>query len=175
MTRDQRTDRQKMLAGWIVSTIYRLAHAYHFINMCVEEIFGMQTKLTVFIAIAVTVFFSSSASADSKCPDGLVCASAPETVVKAMQEAGFRAKLDKDKTGDPLISSEASSYAFDIFFYGCENSKNCTSLQFQTSFGAEEDNTPEYANAWNTKYRFVQASVKKKNFNWRMMSQRREA
>lgn len=122
----------------------------------------MQTKLTVFIAIAVTVFFSSSASADSKCPDGLVCASAPETVVKAMQEAGFRAKLDKDKTGDPLISSEASSYAFDIFFYGCENSKNCTSLQFQTSFGAEEDNTPEYANAWNTKYRFVQASVKKK-------------
>lgn len=120
----------------------------------------MKTKFSVFIATLVTVC-SSSASADSICPDGLVCASKPETVVKAMQEAGFRAKLGTDKTGDPMVSSEASSYVFDIYFYGCEYGKNCTSLQFLASFGAEDDNTPEYANEWNSNYRFVQASVEK--------------
>lgn len=111
--------------------------------------------------ILASAFVSCSANAvDSEnCGAGLICASKPETVVEAIQAAGYRAKLDKDKGGDPMISSEASGYDFEIYFYGCEKSKDCTSLRFQTTFKAEPDNTPEYANAWNNKKRFIQASV----------------
>lgn len=122
----------------------------------------MNLKQWTLIAGIITGFCSVDAAAEVACPEGLICASKPETVAKAMQEGGFRAKLDKDKTGDPMISSEASGYEFDVFFYGCEKAKDCSSLQFHTSFVAEPDNTPAYANAWNSTKRFVQASVNDK-------------
>jgi hypothetical protein len=113
---------------------------------------------TLFLAASI---FASSANAadDAACKAGVICASKPQSVVEAMQSAGFRAKLDKDKEGDPLITSEASGYDFEVYFYGCEKSVNCSSIRFQTTFKAEPDNTPEYANAWNAKKRFIQASV----------------
>jgi hypothetical protein len=114
------------------------------------------------IALLMAFFFASSAANaadESNCKAGLICASKPETVVKALLDEGYRAKLDKDKTGEPMISSQASGYDFDIYFYGCEKAINCSSLQFQTTFSAEFDNTPAYSNAWNAKKRFIQASV----------------
>jgi len=123
----------------------------------------LPVKLKTLILISAgLISFSGSARAQDDCPAGLICASKPETIVSGIQDAGFRAKLDKDKTGDPMISSEASGYKFEIYFYGCDEGKNCSSLQFAANFDAEDDNTPEYANAWNTKKRFIQASVEDK-------------
>jgi hypothetical protein len=104
---------------------------------------------------------SASASAADKQPCGkaLVCANAPETVVKAVQDAGFRALLKQDATGDPLITSAASGYDFEIFFYECEEGKNCASLQFSTSFADDGKNTAELANLWNRQKRFSQMAV----------------
>ena len=65
-------------------------------------------------------------------------------------------------TGDPMIYSEANGFKFQILFYECDKGKDCSSLQFVSYFGAEDDNTPEYANAWNAKTRFIRASVEKK-------------
>jgi hypothetical protein len=115
---------------------------------------------SMFLAITLASA-TAQASDEASCKEGLICASQPETVLNAIKEAGFRAKLEKDKLGDPMISSAASGYNFEIYFYGCEKAKQCSSLQFQSSFSAEPDNTPAYANAWNSKKRFVQASVEK--------------
>lgn len=112
-----------------------------------------------FLAAISAISSAANAADENPCPADLICASKPETVVSGLQDAGFRAKLEKDKTGDPMISSEASGYEFEIYFYGCEKGQNCAELQFQTTFMAEADNTPDYANAWNTSKRFIQASV----------------
>jgi hypothetical protein len=113
------------------------------------------------IAISLVVTFASAAHAadTDECPVDLICASKPETVVSVLQKAGYQAKLDTDKTGDPMISSAASGYNYDIWFYGCETNKDCDSLQFQISFLKDETNTVDLANVWNKSKRFGQANI----------------
>lgn len=100
-----------------------------------------------------------SAKDDAPCAKGMVCASAPETVVKALQDAGYKAKLTADREGDPMVSSAAAGYDFDVLFYGCENKKRCDSIQFYLGFSKGEENTPAYANKWNVTNRFVQMAA----------------
>jgi Putative bacterial sensory transduction regulator len=93
------------------------------------------------------------------CDKDLICASNPTTVVAALQDAGYKAKLDKDSEGDPKVSSSAAGYDFDIYFYGCKANKLCDSLQFRISFEKDGANTPELANKWNSGKRFSQAFI----------------
>ncbi|MFN3452461.1 MAG: hypothetical protein ACK4ZE_09925, partial [Sphingorhabdus sp.] len=60
---------------------------------------------TLILAAAILTSFSSGARAEGACPTGLICASKPESIVKGVQDAGLTAKLGKDETGDPMISS----------------------------------------------------------------------
>lgn len=116
------------------------------------------------IGVALALSVGTAAAKDSAaCGAGMVCASDPATIVSALQQAGYKAKLEKDTQGDPLVSSSASGYNFDVLFYGCEKAAQCDSVQFSASFVAEKENTPAYANAWNIKKRFIQASVNDKS------------
>ena len=115
-------------------------------------------------ALIVSLLAATPAvAADSgPCGKGLICASDPATVVAALQQTGYKAKLDKDSEGDPKISSSASGYDFDIYFYGCKDNKQCDSLQFRISFEKDGANTFELANKWNSKKRFSQAYISDK-------------
>jgi hypothetical protein len=102
-----------------------------------------------------------AAAEDAKpCGAGLICASNPQTVMAALEKAGLKPKLSKDGEGDPMIESDESSYHFDVYFYGCVEHKNCDSLRFETLFEKASENTPELADKWNSKKRFLQASVR---------------
>lgn len=96
------------------------------------------------------------------CAANMVCASKPQSVVEAMQAAGFRAKLGKDDLGDPKIESAAAGYDFQLYFYGCENNDKCDALQLNLDFVGEDDNTAEYANKWNRTKRFAKMNVNDK-------------
>ncbi|MDV3456280.1 YbjN domain-containing protein [Sphingomonas sp. HF-S4] len=114
-------------------------------------------------AAALSAFcLAAPAAAEDKtpCGAGLVCASNPQTVMAAMEKAKLAPKLDKDTDGDPMISSEESTYNFDVFFYGCKEHKNCDSLRLQSDFEKAPENTAEFANKWNKKKRFLQAFVR---------------
>lgn len=97
---------------------------------------------------------------ETLCRAGFVCASYPEGVLRAMTDAGLTAKLGVDRQGDPSIEGEGAGYKFDVFFYGCENKKQCDSLQFQVSFSASPELDTEFANKWNVSKRFLQAGVR---------------
>lgn len=115
------------------------------------------------LALATAIAVNPATAKDTKpCGVGMVCASAPKTVADVLQDEGYKAKIDVDNQGDPKITSSANGFNYDIYFYGCEKGKDCDSLQFNVSFKAEDDNTPEYANAWNVKKRFLQASTNDK-------------
>jgi Putative bacterial sensory transduction regulator len=119
-------------------------------------------------ACAVMSLSASSALASDKavCIDGNVCASKPQTVVTALQDAGFRAKLGKDGDGDPMISSAAGGYNFDIYFYGCELHALCDSLQFGVGFDADPAYTVVLTNEWNKSKRFGYAAINDKGAFW---------
>ncbi len=104
----------------------------------------------------------AQAQTPEPCAAAMVCAQAPQTVVAALQAAGYKAKLDKDSTGDPHIMSSASGYDFELFFYGCEKNANCSSVQFIANFKPENHFTPKFANDWNAAKRFIQMSVNDK-------------
>lgn len=114
------------------------------------------------IASFAALALPAHAEDKSACGSGMVCASAPQTVVAALQEAGYKAKLEKDKLGDPSVASSASGYTFDIYFYGCEKNTACTSLQFLASFEAQDHYTPALANSWNEENRLIRMSVNDK-------------
>ncbi|RYE01972.1 MAG: YbjN domain-containing protein [Sphingomonadales bacterium] len=112
---------------------------------------------------AVIAFFATPALAQDRasCAAGQVCASAPASVVAAIEKANLKPKLGKDSNGDPLIEiEEGAPYHFDVYFYGCEKGANCDSLRFEVIFEKDPDATPLLANKWNASHRFIQAAVK---------------
>src|SRR3546814_19453706 len=79
-------------------------------------------KIIVAASLWMAALATPGLAADREaCGAGLVCASDPQTVVKALQAAGYKALLSKSKqTGNPKIESAASGYAYSIFFYESE-------------------------------------------------------
>lgn len=87
-----------------------------------------------------------------------ITAQAPDSVAKALQDAGFKAERGKDNGGDPMITSASSGKTFVILFFGCEKNLNCTSIQFYTGFrGVKVD--LQKINAWNEDKRFGRAAI----------------
>lgn len=112
-------------------------------------------------ALAIGLGAAPAVAADKDpCGRDMICASAPQTVVEALQAAGYKAVLSKSKqTGNPMIESAASGFNFHVFFYECEENKGCASLQFSTSFNNDDGaNSADLANKWNSDKRFSQMS-----------------
>lgn len=103
---------------------------------------------------------ADAATPTTDCAANMVSASRSQSVVDALQAAGYKAALTKSKsTGNPMIESAASGYNFTIYFYGCEEMKDCNSLQFGINFADDGGNTVELANKWNQSKRFIQMSL----------------
>lgn len=83
----------------------------------------------------------------------------PASVVKAMQDAGYRAELTKDDTGDPMIRSTSEGTTFAIFFYGCTENTDCRTLQFYAGYSDPTNASLADMNKWNTENRFGRAYV----------------
>jgi hypothetical protein len=91
----------------------------------------------------------------------MVTAKNPESIAKAMQDAGYAAKLDKDGTGDPMIVSGSEGTSFRVFFYGCTGGKNCATIQFSSGYDTDGKTSLAAANEWNSKQRFGRAYIDK--------------
>ncbi|HEY0957896.1 MAG TPA: YbjN domain-containing protein [Novosphingobium sp.] len=87
----------------------------------------------------------------------MVTAVSPQSVVDAMQNAGYRAVLKKDSAGDPLIESSSSGSSFNVFFYGCTNNRNCRTVQFFSGYKDPKNASLSVLNGWNANNRFTRA------------------
>lgn len=90
----------------------------------------------------------------------MVTAQNPQSVAKALQDAGYKAEISKDNGGDPMISSGSSGKKFIILFFGCEKNIKCTSIQFYTGFSGPKAELAKI-NDWNEERRFGRASIDK--------------
>ena len=93
----------------------------------------------------------------------MVRAQDPNTLVSALHEAGYTAKLSTDKVGDPLITSAVSGSTFQIFFYNCKDHKNCATVQFHSGYDFTTAPSLELINEWNRTNRFGRAFLDKEN------------
>ena len=84
--------------------------------------------IAAFLALAP---FTASAQA-------LVDASDVDVIASLIQEEGYRAVVSTDGVGDPMITSSANGYEFDVYFYGCTDGENCRDIQFSINLDVED-------------------------------------
>lgn len=86
----------------------------------------------------------------------MISATNPRAIVSALQNAGYKATLGKDDTGDPLITSAAGGSDFLVLFFGCTKNIDCRTIQFFAGY-TERKVTLATMNEWNKKKRFARA------------------
>ena len=112
-------------------------------------------KVWLLGATMALAFGSTPAIAADTCPVTAICASNPAGIVTALQTLGYKAVLGKsESSGSPKISSAASGYTFDIFFYDCTKGAECGSITFLINFSKDPVNSASLANEWNKTKRF---------------------
>ena len=125
----------------------------------------MKTMRTVFwILFTGLVLQAAPAAAQS-----LLSAADPEQLAEAIREFGYQARLEKDGTGDPLISSSASGGEFQIEFYGCTRNRDCKTLRFAAGYDLQDGATLEKVNEWNVDKRFASAYLDDEDDPWLQM------
>ncbi len=102
------------------------------------------------IAFAAIFAFAGTAQAQ------MVTAKNPQSVVSALQNAGYKAELTKDGTGDPMIKSSSGGSSFAIFFFGCTKNVDCATIQLFAGY-SDKKVTLSQMNDWNSKKRFGRA------------------
>lgn len=93
----------------------------------------------------------------------MISAGDPAHIAEVMKSLGYRAELTTDDRGDPKIKSAAGGANFSVWFYGCENGKNCTSIQFSAGFDMTDGLEAAKANDWNTRKRYGKVYLDSEN------------
>ncbi len=109
----------------------------------------MNTRMKMAMAVAALIATTPAAAQT-------VTATRPETIAAVLRDAGYRAELTKDDSGDPLIKSSASGASFSVFFYNCTANKECSTVQFYAGF-KQPGMTLDKINSWNASHRFGRA------------------
>lgn len=113
----------------------------------------MLRKMAVALVSAAVLAFPGVAQAQ------MVQAQNPSSVVKALQDAGYRAELTADDAGDPMIYSFSGGSRFAVFFYGCTDNRDCRTIQFFAGYTDPDNASLSTMNRWNSEHRFGRAYV----------------
>lgn len=83
--------------------------------------------------------------------DEIVDASDPQKLVSIIRDLGYRAELETDEVGDPLIRSSVGGTRFAIVFYGCdaEHHDDCSLLLYKVGYDLADGIELEAINRWN--------------------------
>jgi hypothetical protein len=86
---------------------------------------------------------------------GMFDASDPAGIARFMERTGYRVELRAAANGDPVIAGRFSAAEYTIQFYECEGGQFCNSVQFMTQAPRPASLTPDAANAFNGRWRYV--------------------
>ncbi|MFL6857904.1 MAG: YbjN domain-containing protein [Allosphingosinicella sp.] len=114
-------------------------------------------KKTIAALAFATAFWAAPASAQ------MVRAQDPGSLVRALQQGGYAAKLGTDKVGDPMITSGVAGTTFQIFFYNCTNHKECATVTFHSGYDLDTSPGLDKMNEWNRGKRFGRGYLDKEN------------
>ena len=88
--------------------------------------------------------------------EGTVSAKEPDKILSIAKGFGS-AELGVDRDGDPRIKGRIEGTNYYLYFFGCKENKNCTSVQFYTVWSRDDKPSLEDINTWNSKIRFGKA------------------
>ena len=108
-----------------------------------------------------------SVFADTAKEGQIVDGSDPAMLVNIIQDLGYRATLEVDGEGDPLIRSSVGGTQFNLVFYGCsEQHDNCQILLFKAGYELDDKVGMDVINQWNATRLFGRAYLDDVNDPW---------
>lgn len=102
-------------------------------NCLGDEMVGLPRNSLFGAAALATLFACSTAIAAP------VTSSDPATIVAALQNGGYKAKLTTDKDGDSWVETASDGNNIRIAFLSCNNKKSCTQLEFMAFWDCNEE------------------------------------
>lgn len=109
--------------------------------------------LTAFLAI---VFLAAPAASQN------LKSSTPQGIAERIRSLGYKADLQTDDSGDPVIISATDGSQFQLVFYGCQKGKNCEWIMFYKGYTLEKDDyvkVRQIADEWNLDINFSKAAM----------------
>ena len=115
----------------------------------------MKKTLFAFVFMALFAIPSMCLAAEPT-----VSAKEPEKILEIAKGFGS-AELSVDSAKDPRIVGRIDGQRYAIYFYGCENNKDCSSIQFVAGWALEEGKRPSSTviNEWNRTKRYGKAYI----------------
>ena len=89
-------------------------------------------------------------------------ASDPQAMAERIRSLGYKADLQKDSDGDPVINSSTDGSSFIVAFYDCKKGMNCEWVMFYKGYGFEKGKYPkarQLADEWNMTVNFSKISI----------------
>jgi hypothetical protein len=110
-----------------------------------------------FAAISVAAWLATGGAAHA----ASVSAYDPDSVVIALQGAGYKAKVDRDDHGDPFIETGIGGDDVRIAFVHCDNGRNCDQFELVAVWNCENDipGCSKVGDAWNKDENFSHALI----------------
>lgn len=107
------------------------------------------------------------AHADSSVVPQIVDGTDPAALVDIIQSLGYRASLEVDGEGDPLIRSSVGGTQFALVFYGCsEQHDDCQILLFKAGYELNDKVGMDVINQWNATRLFGRAYLDEVSDPW---------
>lgn len=102
-------------------------------------------------ALAASMMIGAVVGAPLASAETLVDATDPARLVTLIRDLGYRAELDTDEVGDPLIRSSVGGTRFSIVFYGCDQDRhdNCKFLLYKVGYDMADGVDLDLVNEWN--------------------------
>jgi hypothetical protein len=116
-------------------------------------------KLLAILLALVLSAGPTAAAAPTSCTN-IVDGSDPSRIFHLARGHGS-AEIGTDNRGDPKIDGRMHGVRYQIYFYGCKNGEQCTSVQFRAGFTQKVKQTIERINEWNVGKRFGKAAIDK--------------
>ena len=93
-------------------------------------------KNAILLAVLVIVF--TCIAAIPVYAGDLISAEDPDGILGIARGFGG-ANLEKDGAGDPLIVGRIDGTKYGVYFFGCSDGKNCSTIQFSAGWSGEMD------------------------------------
>lgn len=97
---------------------------------------------------ALSVVMAAAPNADA---EEVADATDPERLASIIRDLGYRAKLETDGVGDPIIHSSVGGTDFSILFYGCaeDSHDQCQVLLYKVGYDLTDGASLDLVNEWN--------------------------
>lgn len=92
----------------------------------------------------------------------LLDATDPEAIAEIARGYGA-VEVTSDAVGDPMLRGRMEGVQYLVLFYGCNDGRNCSNIQFQAAWINSGNTTEDSLRVWNRENRFGKAFLDNEN------------